>query len=333
MLRRCWQALFALTLTAVLLTEAAPELTAHAFYLLTDGITTVVTGSSPVERVGAEKIISVGAAEGGDVILRPNQKVIIRRGESEQLATSRSGESVSALLQRAGVSVGALELVRVDLSDENSTLLEIASDFTYYETLNETAEFRTVYTSDYTMPKGQVSVLQAGQNGTRDVTYEVVYADGQLVSRQAVAESNNTSVTQTAKIGLLVQETQPGDTIASVVQTEDGGGYLLMKSGDALHFTGSMDVRCTAYTANVGKVGTRTATGTTARVGEVAVDRKVIPLGTRMFVATNDGSYTYGMATAEDTGVRGKTVDLYMDTYDECILFGVRSSTVYFLDN
>mgnify|MGYP000755746874 FL=1 len=93
-----------------------------------------------------------------------------------------------------------------------------------------------------------------------------------------------------------------------------------------------MKVTCTAYTAGYGGVGTRTATGTTVRVGTVAVDKKVIPLGTEMFIVGSTG-YTYGNAVAEDTGVRGAAVDLYMNTYQECKQFGLqRNSTVYFLD-
>ena len=49
-----------------------------------------------------------------------------------------------------------------------------------------------------------------------------------------------------------------------------------------------------------------------------------------MFVASS--SYTYGMAYAEDTGVRGAKLDLYMDSYNECIQFGRRNSVAYFLD-
>lgn len=89
---------------------------------------------------------------------------------------------------------------------------------------------------------------------------------------------------------------QAGDTIASVVKNSDGSGYLLMQSGDALHFTGSMEVKCTAYTTGYDGVGTRTATGTTVAHGCVAVDKSVIPLGTTMFITS--GSYTYGMAHA-----------------------------------
>lgn len=62
-----------------------------------------------------------------------------------------------------------------------------------------------------------------------------------------------------------------------------------MKSGDSVHFSGSMKVTCTAYTAGYGGVGTRTATGTTVHVGTVAVDKKVIPLGTEMFIVGSSG--------------------------------------------
>ena len=78
-------------------------------------------------------------------------------------------------------------------------------------------------------------------------------------------------------------------------------------------------MRGTAYTAGEGKVDTVTATGTTVRLGVVAVDRDTLPLGTKVYVVSNDGAYTYGFAIAEDTGVRGNIIDLYMNSYDECI--------------
>ena len=58
----------------------------------------------------------------------------------------------------------------------------------------------------------------------------------------------------------------------------------------------------------------------------------MIPLGTKVYVVSNDGAYAYGFAIAEDTGVRGNSIDLYMETYDACIQFGVRDCTVYILD-
>ena len=86
----------------------------------------------------------------------------------------------------------------------------------------------------------------------------------------------------------------------------------------------------TAYTAGYGGADHCTATGTTVRVGTVAVDKRVIPLGTKMYIVTNDG-IVYGTAVAEDTGVRGDKVDLYFETYQQCINFGRRGCTVYIL--
>ena len=71
--------------------------------------------------------------------------------------------------------------------------------------------------------------------------------------------------------------------------------------------------------------------GTAVRVGTVAVDKRVIPLGTKLYIVTNDG-IVYGMSVARDTGVKGNKVDLYYNTYRECIEFGRRSCTVYILE-
>ena len=76
-----------------------------------------------------------------------------------------------------------------------------------------------------------------------------------------------------------------------------------------------------------------TYTGTTVHVGTVAVDPRYIPYGTRMFIIASDGSYVYGVAEAEDCGgdIKGDRVDLYLPTFDECIQFGRRECTIYFL--
>ena len=76
-----------------------------------------------------------------------------------------------------------------------------------------------------------------------------------------------------------------------------------------------------------------TATGTVVHWGTVAVDPRYIPYGTRMFIMASDGSYVYGIATAEDCGgdIKGDRMDLYMPTYEQCMEFGRRRCTLYFL--
>jgi 3D (Asp-Asp-Asp) domain-containing protein len=81
-----------------------------------------------------------------------------------------------------------------------------------------------------------------------------------------------------------------------------------------------MTMEATAYTWT----GQRTASGTWPAVGTVAVDPKVIPLGSRLYV---EG---YGEAVAEDTGglVKGNIIDIYLPTEAECWQWGRRQVEV-----
>ena len=76
----------------------------------------------------------------------------------------------------------------------------------------------------------------------------------------------------------------------------------------------------TAYTWT----GNRTATGTWPSRGTVAVDPRVIPLGTKLYI---EG---YGPAVAADTGgaIKGQIIDLYLPTEDQCWQWGRRQVEV-----
>ena len=82
-----------------------------------------------------------------------------------------------------------------------------------------------------------------------------------------------------------------------------------------------------------GGYGGQTATGIPLDKGVIAVDPKVIPLGSRVFVEALDGSWSYGYAVAGDTGgaIKGNRVDLCFRTRSECIQFGRRKCRVYVL--
>ena len=86
-----------------------------------------------------------------------------------------------------------------------------------------------------------------------------------------------------------------------------------------------------AYTAGYDGVGTRTATGTTVHKGVAAVDKRVFPLGSDLYVVAK--GMEYGLTRAEDTGMKGPKIDLYMESYQECIQFGRRTGTVYLLED
>ena len=316
-------------LILLLMLVLMPQFGAQALYFVTDGTThSILYGTN---ALASDRIIVTGAhGANPGVMIRAGEKVTVIHGDTVEYATTRSLESVEELLERLKIAMSPIEMAVVDISGDEVTV-EIRSDFTCYETVTEPVAYTTVYTPGYDVPKGEIRVTQEGVDGTREVVYEVTYADGTLVSRQAVDESSNSSVPELIQYGTLVPEVQPGDTVAKIEYTEDGGGYLVMKSGDSIHFSTSKEVTCTAYTMG-GLVDEETATGTIVHTGVVAVDRRVIPLGTKMYVLPSGGC-EYGVAVAEDTGVRGAVVDLYMDTLEECVDFGCRkNSVVYFLD-
>lgn len=93
----------------------------------------------------------------------------------------------------------------------------------------------------------------------------------------------------------------------------------------------------TAYTAAADECGPYadglTATGVKCEVGVVAVDPKVIPLKSKLYIETADGSFVYGYCTAEDTGgaIKGNKIDLAMNTKADCFKFGRRQVKVYIL--
>ena len=66
----------------------------------------------------------------------------------------------------------------------------------------------------------------------------------------------------------------------------------------------------------------------------LTADPNYIPLGTKMYIVSNDGQYVYGYCVAEDTGsaIKGYKVDLYFNTIAECYAFGVRTCTLYILN-
>lgn len=72
-----------------------------------------------------------------------------------------------------------------------------------------------------------------------------------------------------------------------------------------------------------GKWGHQTASGAKCTEGRtVAVDRRVIPLGTEIRI----GGHVY---VAEDTGVRGRTIDIFMEDHGACLDNGVQYSEIY----
>lgn len=324
------------TLTTLLLCSLLVTGKADALYILTGADdSAIVLDDSTVRTESIDfssRLVLVGTNNSGqpELTLGAGQTVTISYEGADLTVISRH-ETMSALLNRVHIVPGPLEMVGVDVSGPNIEVT-VSSDLTFYDKVVEADAYEEIRRANPNLAKGTEQVVQAGQNGTKTSIYEVIYANGELVSRQLVEQSEGTAVDQITEYGTKVSSVSASDRISQVSASGDGGGYLTFASGDTMRYQKVLRMTGTAYTQGHGGVGTRTATGTTVRKGTVAVDPKVIPLGSRLYVVTANGSVVYGMAVAEDTGVRGNHIDLYHDTYSQCVNFGRRACTVYVLE-
>jgi len=165
---------------------------------------------------------------------------------------------------------------------------------------------------------------------------EIVYQDGVEVSRSIISEE--VIVSPVNRVVLRGVDRSVSDSDGSgdvefgdpvIVAPTDGPQYV---PGTNLEYSEIWDFQATAYYCEPHAWNT-TYTGTEARVGAIAVDPNFIPLGTRMYIVSADGKYIYGYCVAEDIGgaIKGRIVDLYFNTYQECIDFGRRDVKIYVL--
>ncbi|MBG9736564.1 3D domain-containing protein [Paenibacillus alvei] len=124
------------------------------------------------------------------------------------------------------------------------------------------------------------------------------------------------------------------------VQQAAPKNVVQMSSGRTATYKKTLNMRATAYTAHPsenGKWGAVDALGNALKLGTVAVDPKVIPLGTKLYITGYDFKHlpTGGMvAVATDTGgaIKGKKVDIFVPVSKQTgNTFGVQDVKVYVL--
>ena len=307
-------------------------------YVITDGDQVRVYTTYATDP--ADVLVQAGVELGdGDIyITEPGDgvsEITVQRSQQitvnhcgEVLQEVSYGETVEALLSRMGISAYGKYSVSVPMDTMTYDGMEVYVDSVVEveETYTVDIPYETVVCYDPTLAEGQEEVRVAGVTGQLSRTANVVYVNAEEASRTVLRETVlQQPVNEIVAIGT---GTGGGEDAPAI-----GNGVIVTSSGEVLTYYRSEEFKTTAYTKTDAGCDDITATGTYARVGAVAVDPKVVPYGTRMFIVSNDGEYVYGIATAEDCGggVKGNHIDLYFDTTAECFQYGVRNCTVYFL--
>lgn len=268
----------------------------------------------------------------------PRTTYHITDGETVYTVTGQPDDTEGALAL-AGVEISERDRVTSALQADGSVAVTVERPVTTYEELIvDLLPYDTLRQADPNLLLGEEQVVQAGVQGTVSARSRVITDPDGSLSITSMGTTVSQPVDEIVAYGTQVEPVAQSwlsvtdDVLTHIDANTDGSGTLTTASGQELTYTQVLSCKATAYTTQR-QSWKKTATGTTARVGAIAVDPKVIPYGTRMFIVSADGSITYGVATAEDCGgnIKGNRIDLFFDTYNECISFGVRTCDVYLL--
>lgn len=308
---------------------------------------TVKTRSDNVEEVLEEHGLDIGEADrlnvsaekevtdNEDIVITRGKKVTIKAAGQESVVTVTKANLTDALVE-AGYIPGEYDVISSngDTLAEGDTI-ELVSVSHTEETVTESLPKGIEYVDDNTLAKGQEKVVDEGSDGTKEIKYKVVYQDGNEVSREVIsetvtAEPKNKVIAQGTMVPTPAPEKTPAQTFSSTKSTvNDNGGTV-----NGYKYSKKITMTATAYSTSASENGgyTVSAMGNPLQYGIVAVDPSVIPLGSKVYVTAADGSWTYGVASAEDTGgaIKGNKIDLCYPT--NAAAFGRRSCVVYVLE-
>ncbi|MDR9756524.1 MAG: ubiquitin-like domain-containing protein [Thermacetogeniaceae bacterium] len=229
---------------------------------------------------------------------------LVADGDTTTIYTTTT--NVRGVLKKASLSLGELDRVSPELDAEVEPGCEIRVTRVKEEVITEEYDIpaKTERKPDSTLNKGQQKVVREGSPGEGVRQVKVVYEDGKEVSRKTIKDQ----------------------VVRSPVNRVIAYGTIstISRGGDVIRYRKVIQARATAYGPSAGKY---TATGHRVARGVVAVDPRVIPLGSRLYI---DG-YGYGRALDVGGAIKGNTVDLFFPSDAECYRWGVRYVKVYIL--
>ena len=255
-------------------------------------------------------------------------------GGKEKTISAVSG-SVGEALENAGIALPQGEdVINVSLESEAEENMVVKIDRVKYvtETKTKTVKFKTVTKKDKTLDSGKTKVSVEGVNGEKQVTTTKKYVNGKLKDTKVTEKVTKKAVDKVVLKGTKAKPAEKKTTVKSVT-TVNSDSKTITVNGKEISYSRVLTGQGTAYTAPRGSL---TSTGKTVKVGRVAVDPRKIPYGTKLYIVSADGRYTYGYAVAADTGGALRSgrvlVDLFYNTERECNNFGRRQIKVYILD-
>lgn len=242
-------------------------------------------------------------------------------GQQKTLMTYR--DTVKEALDNSSFKlVEGDKLVGVSEDDKISANMDIKIVRVKTEVVNEddSIPYKVVSRESNKLDRGVEKTLREGKEGINRKSYELTLEDGKEVAKKLISEAM-----VAAPIDKLIE-------IGTVLNYKTA-------RGEVIRYKKVLDMRATAYTASFKDTGKSpgdpgfgiTRSGMKARKGLIAVDPRVIPLGTKVYVEVAGNTPDYGYAVAADTGgaIKGNLIDLYFDDHKTVEGWGHKRVKVY----
>ena len=281
------------------------------------------------------------------IIINPKTYMIRENDDIKEIRSIY--KTVEEVIKDQKIELGELDYTNLALTEkiEENTTIEIFRVIEDVIITKDGIPFEEQKENTDSLYKGETKVKQEGENGELETHIKHRYVNGTLEKSEVVKEE----VTREKKDNIILVGTKEKPAPKPVVKAktesntkaeaksdskENEQKAPAEKAPDSEPSRGSANGRtitmeATAYTDNKSSQGQwvgQTATGMKPQVGVIAVDPRVIPLGTKLYI---EG---YGNAIAGDTGgdIKGNRIDLFLNSESECRAFGRRQVKVTILN-
>ena len=274
---------------------------AQTKYVITDGDHVIVCMSSSNDpavvieeaglQLGESDTYTTQTGNGvSEITINRIQMITVQEG-SETIVVGSYGGTVADVLASLDISLSDSDVLSCEpdtLTYDGMTvrLTRVEREILEYD---QTLPFATRSYEDSSLEPGEQRVLIRGQEGLAHCRAQILYENGEEVQRDILSQQIVTAPTDEVilhGVDRSVKEQEfsgnpdyrQSDTSQKSVVLNSEGGTV---PGTNLRFSQLLSFQATAYYCEPWESGI-TYTGTQARVGAIAVDPDIIPLGTKM---------------------------------------------------
>ena len=256
-------------------------------------------------------------------VLRAFHIPVTADGETKQIAVTEA--TVAEVLELADIELSEDDLINVGLNERVHEDTEIIVNRVTYRTVNKTTAipFTVNRQESLMVGKGKTKIAVAGKEGVRLTVTKEKLVDGEVVESEVLEEKVETNpIAQ-----LLLVGTAPKSPVSVLTPPSS---LKLDANGVPTSYKRKVTGKSVAYSA-LGKK-------TRLKPGNVAVDYRKFPKGSKLWICTPDQKYVYGYAVAADTGAFAQDpnstvlVDLFFGSYQESVNWGAKQVDIYVLE-